>query len=346
MHVVTGATADDVWRSAASLFRENGPAQCQPGRGGQTEELLHVFMEMTDPRQRWVVSRTPPINPAFALVEVFWIAAGRRDSHLPSYWNPALATYCGTTTELLGAYGYRLRSHFGFDQLDRLFNVLRARPDTRQGVLQIWDPSLDFPLEDGTPSRGDIPCNVIAMPKVRGGRLEWLQVMRSNDIFRGLPYNFVQFTCLQEILAGWLEIPAGSYHQISDSLHAYVPELSAIRASNVGLPLPANTDSLALNRKDWDRVIARVMKRIEGMAWRETTRKDFRTLAFESDVPESYENAVKIIGADAARRRGWGDIAAECAEHCRSAVLRVLWGQWDARVNAGLRAIPTDLAAV
>jgi thymidylate synthase len=304
-------------------------------------------MEITEPRQRWVVSRTPPINPAFALVEVFWIAAGRRDSHLPSYWNPALTSYCGSTTELLGAYGYRLRSRFGFDQLDRIFKVLQARPDTRQGVLQIWDPSIDFPYEDGTPSRADIPCNVMAIPKIRAGRLEWLQVMRSNDIFRGLPYNFVQFTSLQEILAGWLEIPAGSYHQVSDSLHAYAPELSAIRASTVAIPLPASTDSLALTRTDWERVIGRVIKRVERMASQETTLKDFRTIAFESDVPEPYENAIKIIGADAARRRGWGDIAAECAEQCCSAVLRALWGQWYARVhNTAARPTPAELATV
>jgi thymidylate synthase len=47
----------------------------QEGRGGKTAELLHVLVEIQEPRERWVVSRTPPISPAFALVEVFWIVA-------------------------------------------------------------------------------------------------------------------------------------------------------------------------------------------------------------------------------------------------------------------------------
>ena len=49
--------------------------------------------------------------------------------------------------------------------------------------------------------------------------------MRSNDIFRGLPYNFVQFTSMQEILAGWLKINVGSYNHVSDSLHIYERDL-------------------------------------------------------------------------------------------------------------------------
>ena len=46
--------------------------------------------------------------------------------------------------------------------------------------------------------------------------------MRSNDIVFGLPYNFLQFTFLQEIIAGWLNVDVGEYMHISDSLHMYV----------------------------------------------------------------------------------------------------------------------------
>ena len=59
------------------------------------------------------------------------------------------------------------------------------------------------------------------MLKVRDGALEWTQILRSNDVFRGLPYNFVQFTMMQEIMAGWLNLRVGSYNQLSDSLHIY-----------------------------------------------------------------------------------------------------------------------------
>src|SRR5690349_18815602 len=139
MYALRGKTADDAWRAAAVLFRAGGPAYSQGGRGGDTTELLHVLLEIENPRERWVSSRTPAINPAFALVEVFWIAAGRRDVSLPAFWNPRLPRFCGSSPEISGAYGYRLRNHFGIDQLDRVYRALEAKPDSRQTVLQIWD---------------------------------------------------------------------------------------------------------------------------------------------------------------------------------------------------------------
>jgi len=75
----------------------------------------------------------------------------------------------------------------------------------------------DFPDEEGRPASQDILCNVLSMLKIRDGRLEWTQVMRSNDLFRGVPYNFVQFTVLQEVIAGWLGLEVGAYDHVSDS---------------------------------------------------------------------------------------------------------------------------------
>lgn len=340
MFGLTGRTADDVWRSAASLFAADGPAQRQSGRGGETAELLHVVMEISDPRQRWVASRRPAINPAFALVEAFWIVAGRQDAWLPAFWNPRLPQFCGTAQLLDGAYGHRLRAHFGVDQLERVYRTLEARPDSRQAVFQIWDARADLPDDDGTPARDDIPCNVLAMPKVRGGRLEWLQVLRSNDMFRGLPYNIVQFTALQEMLSGWLGVELGSYHHVSDSLHAYAADLDAVRAATTQVPIPATTGSLALPRAQWNAVLRDVIQRLELMTDASATQTSLRTVALAGDTPVGYEDALRIAAADAARRRGWESLAEECVATCESAALRVLWERWAKRIQR-----PTTVAS-
>src|SRR5262249_46066683 len=148
-----------------------------------------------------------------------------------------------------GAYGFRLRRHYGLDQLDRACEALRRNPDGRQVVLQIWDPTLDLPHDDGSPQAPDIPCNLLSMLKGRGGKLEWVQVMRSNDLFRGMPYNFVQFTTLHEVMAGWLGVELGSYHQLSDSLHYYVDECNCF-VDNPATCVMRNTDSLMLPREE------------------------------------------------------------------------------------------------
>ena len=115
----------------------------------------------------------------------------------------------------------------------------------------IWDATTDLPSNHGTPASDDIPCNVMAMPKIRHGRLEWMEVARSNDLFLGVPHNVVQFTSLQEILSGWLGLMPGAYVQLSDSLHAYERDVDAIRLSLEESTAPPNTDTFALDRLTW-----------------------------------------------------------------------------------------------
>jgi len=125
--------------------------------------------------------------------------------------------------------------------------------------------SIDFPLATGTPANPDIPCNMLSLLKIRDGKLEWLQIIRSNDLFLGVPYNFVQFTCLQEIMAGWLGIDCGSYHQISDSLHIYErDEINVLKSSSLN-DYPKNMDLLASPKEKSEWAFKEIEQRIYRM---------------------------------------------------------------------------------
>ncbi len=100
-----GQSADDVWQQAADAFRRSEGVGSQSSRGGPTREILHVAISIADPRQRWVVSREPPLNLAFALAEVVWIMTGRRDLAFLEYWNSRYHDFVGPGPELHGAYG-------------------------------------------------------------------------------------------------------------------------------------------------------------------------------------------------------------------------------------------------
>jgi len=330
MHSISGRTADEVWRAAAALAIKS-ELPIQSSRAGETLEVLHVGLHIEEPSQRWVVSRTPPMNPAFALIEVFWIVAGRKDAAFPTFWNRTLSRYCGISTDLHGAYGYRLRKHFGVDQLDRVYRTLRNSPDSRQCVLQFWDPTVDLPNADGSPAAADIPCSVVAFPKIRNGRLEWMQVIRSNDIFRGMPYNFVQFTSIQEMLSGWLGVATGGYHQLSDSLHVYADDFEAVRSDLDRVEAPPNSDSFALDRPTWDLVLPRAVERLDLLTVPNLSRPEFGACAFRNDLPRAYENAILVAAADSARRRRWHDLAAESMNRCTNALLIQLWSRWRTR---------------
>ena len=288
-----GQSADNVWQQAAEAFRRSDGGRSQNSRGGPTREILHVAISIADPRQRWVVSREPPLNIAFALAEDVWIMTGRRDLAFLEYWNSRYRDFVGPGPELHGAYGYRLRSHLGIDQLKRAFQVLVHDPDTRQVVLQIWDSRIDLPAPDGTPANRDVPCNVAAMPKLRDGKLEWLQVIRSNDMFLGVPHNFVQFTSMQEILAGWLGVECGSYTQISDSLHVYDSRWEDVMASTALPRVSPNHDRLALPRQESDRAFRELERRVEQMIDPET----------DTDTLEGLASARRSSPAAPMRRR-------------------------------------------
>jgi thymidylate synthase len=327
MHSISGRTADEVWRAAAALAVQT-TLPIQASRAGDTLEVLHLGLHIEEPSERWVVSRMPPLNPAFALIEVFWIVAGRKDAAFPTFWNPALSRYCGTSTDFHGAYGYRLREHFGVDQLDRVYRALCNTPDSRQCVLQVWDPAVDLPNNDGSPVAADIPCNIVAFPKIRDGKLEWMQVVRSNDVFLGMPYNFVQFTSIQEMLSGWFGVVPGGYHQLSDSLHVYTRDLEAVRSSLTARDAPPNRDSFALDRPTWDIVVPQVVERLSRLPAQSLSHSEFELCAFRNDLPRAYENAILIIAADAARRRRWHDLAAESIDRCTNPLLVQLWSRW------------------
>lgn len=313
-----------------------GPrAHRQEGRRLPTREILHVAFSIANPIERWTQSRRPAINPAFALAEVVWILNGHSDAGFPNYWNSQLAKFAGECNTYHGAYGRRLRGHFGVDQLRRAALALRANPNGRQIVLQIWDPRVDLPNEDGSPMDSDIPCNVTSLLKVRDGKLDWVQVMRSNDLFLGLPYNLIQFTTLQEVLAGWIGVQVGEYHHISDSLHIYEDHLPHVRAAldSGRVETPANSASVSLGME----ASINALQTLD-VAARELTRTSLdrtRLWALIKDlrVPGDFANWFLILAAEAARRRGWLDVQNQVASLCSNPVLTSAWSAWTVRIS-------------
>ncbi len=329
MKLFEGESANEVWRQAVdALSSQRGTLQ--PSRAGDTYEIIPAAFTIANPRRRWVISRQPAISVAFALVEVIGIIAGRRDSSYLNYFNPALPKYAGGGLAFHGAYGHRLRVNFGIDQMRRAADVLWKAPESRQVVMQIWDPKLDLPESDGTPQAEDVPCNVCSILKVRNGKLLWTQVMRSNDLFRGTPYNFVQFTMLHEVISGWLGVEPGPYTHFSDSLHVYMRDaISAFGYSE--LAEPVNTDSLALPYERSEIIWRELNEQIEELV-RFQSASQIGPVVSSSGLPTPFANILRIIAADAARRLGADDLAQELSENCNNPLLSLCWERWHDRV--------------
>jgi thymidylate synthase len=203
-------------------------------RGMATTEVLGAHLRLTEPRRRFIT--VPPLrvlNPAFAVAEALWILSGSDEPWIFTY-NRSLKQYTDDG-RLQGAYGPRMRRwHDEVDQLEHVRHLLLRDPDSRQAVIQLYDPQRD------TRGHRDVPCTLNYRFFVRRGRLDLHTTMRSNDVWLGLPYDLFTATMLQELMAAWLDVEVGTYHHHVDSLHLYAQhdQAAAEMAAAVVQPSP------------------------------------------------------------------------------------------------------------
>ncbi len=325
-------TADAVWKAVVSAFRDTDAWRVQESRMGRTRELPHVLLEIDSPEERWITSRRPALNPAFALAQVVWIVRGRSDAALPNYYFRGLPRFAGESACYPGAYGARLRRTNGLDQLEAAFAALKDNPTTRQVVLQIWTAEQDIPIDEGRPRSSDVPCNVISILKVRDGRLDWLQVSRSMDAFRGLPYNVVQFSYLQEMLAGWLGIRQGRLTYMCDSLHVYESDWSEFSHGEEESPASGG-NRLVGTKGEIDEAFEELERRVDILVSESAPQSEYCDLAsWDTDVT-ALRDVLAVLSAEAARRRGWAEEAEALMEKCTDSALKKMWRYWWSRVE-------------
>lgn len=200
------------------------------------------------PLERVLFNQARDANPFFHLYHALWLLAGRDDVAAPAYYARRYASFSDDGVTSNGSYGRRWC--YAFDQSRQTFvNQLRilvahlkAKPESRRAVLQMWNVEDDL-LKVGT-SR-DVCCNLSVLFSIReetdlvdsGGttpqgepidvpvKTQLLDITvfnRSNDLIWGtLGEDYVTFSVLQEYVAAHLGVEVGRYWQVSNNLHVY-----------------------------------------------------------------------------------------------------------------------------
>lgn len=318
-----GKTANEVYCDIFQKLEMFG--QTVLGRNGQTKELTHVCMTIADPTQRWIQCRKPVLSPAFAIAELVMLMNGNDEAKLLNIWNPALPKYQGKYSRYPGAYGRRLRYSFGFDQINRAYNALKNNPESRQVVMEIWKPDIDLPQIEGRPNNDDIPCNICSLLKIRDEKLLWTQIMRSNDIAFGLPYDFLQFTFLQEIIAGWLSVKVGEYMHISDSLHMYSDNKCCIDFQKT---VHLNTEQLRLEKKESEDVFKELLIRMGELAQTKYASKYIKNVIKNKYLPEAYQNMLILLCEYIAYRYQINEVIDCCEQNISNTLYRDMMREW------------------
>lgn len=192
---------------------------CAPKING-TREINNIKVTLTDITDNVVSCRN--ISLPYMLGELLWYFTGRNDvkfiSNFGSMWSKISDD--GATNN--SAYGYVLMKKHGFDQIEKIIELLKHDPNSRRAVLNINEAN-EHVIETK-----DEPCTIALQFLVRNNKLNCTAIMRSNDIWFGFPYDVIFFTELQKYIASRLMVGYGEYTHFATSLHVYERDVENI----------------------------------------------------------------------------------------------------------------------
>ena len=183
-------------------------------RGFNTLELSPFILQLTNPRTRLIQNPSRKINLGLNLTEYLTII-GADDSVDPFLQlAPNMIRFSDDGRVFRGAYGPRLRKYKG-DQFKYIIENLKSDYNSRQAVMTIFDPNLDFIKTK------DVPCTINFHFLLRNDKLKMNVYMRSNDAMLGHAIDVFNFTMIQEIIATELGVDVGEYNHFVGSFHLY-----------------------------------------------------------------------------------------------------------------------------
>lgn len=178
-----------------------------------TREINNAKITLTNITNNVISCRN--ISVAYCLGELLWYFTARNDvkfiSRFSSFWSKISDD--GVTNN--SAYGYVLMKKHGFNQIEKIIELLKYDPNSRRAVLNINEAN-EHVIETK-----DEPCTICLQFLIRDNKLHCTAIMRSNDIWLGFPYDVVFFTELQKYIASRLMVGYGTYTHFATSLHVY-----------------------------------------------------------------------------------------------------------------------------
>jgi thymidylate synthase len=111
-----------------------------------------------------------------------------------------------------------------FDQMSQLIDEIRASPNSRRLIWNLWSPNLTV-VKGGT---GLPPCHYEGQVSVKNGVLDLIVTMRSFDVGLGWGYNTSQYGWFAHLLARMTGNRPGSLVMASHDTHLYANHIDPI----------------------------------------------------------------------------------------------------------------------
>lgn len=214
MEVIKGKFIDDVYKKLIEKLLKS------PTIENNTREIENCVLHVTQPRLYYFSFPYREISTKYADAELKWYwSADNRCDTIGQYAKMWLRlTDDGVTNN--SAYGYILFKKYGFNQLEQIIELLKKDRNSRRAVLNISDPTID------RINTKDMQCTIAIQFVVRGNKINTTVYMRSNDVYFGLPYDYIFFMSLATYIAARLGLRVGTYTHVATSMHMYERDVS------------------------------------------------------------------------------------------------------------------------
>jgi thymidylate synthase len=113
-------------------------------------------------------------------------------------------------------YGYQWKRNA---QIDYICGKLKANKNTRHAAISIYD------AKEYDKYKTDTPCTYAVQFTIINNDLCMSVYMRSNDIWYGFCNDQYQFSSLQKMIAGRLNLNIGWYYHHAHNMHLYNDKL-------------------------------------------------------------------------------------------------------------------------
>jgi thymidylate synthase len=180
------------------------------------------------------------------IYELLWFLNGDTNiqylkDHGVSIWNE----WADANGNLGPVYGYQWRSWPGrngeqIDQISKLLDQLRKKPDSRRHIVTAWNPA-------DVDQMALPPCHAMFQFYVADGKLSCQLYQRSCDTFLGLPFNIASYALLVHMIAQQCDLEPGEFVWTGGDVHIYNNHLEQVRLQLAREPFPLST--LAITRK-------------------------------------------------------------------------------------------------
>jgi thymidylate synthase len=121
-------------------------------------------------------------------------------------------------------YGHRLMAHFGVNQIEKMKELLKLRPDSKKMLAITTDVALDW----SNANNGDTPCLVMVLGSVQDNKFFMTAHFRSQDMVHGWPRNAFGLRLLQKQIADAGEYELGFLTMITHSAHIYSDDFKLV----------------------------------------------------------------------------------------------------------------------